>query len=107
LAKEIYAVRSTTEDSSFNFMSNKIPGAQNNPINYFENWASAIHTFNDALKKPGTYTKDKKTYKSGFVDYDFWYNLVTEMNNIASMGQDIEFAGVTLDGSLERASELI
>ena len=50
LAKEIYAVRSTTEDSSFSFMSNKIPGAQNNPINYFNNWAQAIHTFNDALK---------------------------------------------------------
>jgi hypothetical protein len=27
LAKEILAVRSTTEDSSFSFMSNKIPGA--------------------------------------------------------------------------------
>jgi hypothetical protein len=27
LAKEILAVRSTSEDSSFSFMSNKIPGA--------------------------------------------------------------------------------
>ena len=107
LAKEIYAVRSTTEDSSFNFMSNSIPAAQNNPINYYNNWAKAIHTFNDALKTPGTYTKEGKSYKSGFVDYDYWYNLVTEMNNIAKLGGDIEFAGVTLDGSLERASELI
>ena len=107
LAKEIYAVRSTTEDSSFSFMSNKIPGAQNNPINYFNNWVQAIHTFNDALKTQGTYTKGGKTYQSGFVDYDFWYNLVTEMNNIAALGGNIEFAGEELDGSLEAASKLI
>ena len=42
LAKEILAVRSTSEDAGFNFMSNKIPGAQNNPINYFNNWAKAL-----------------------------------------------------------------
>ena len=107
LAKEIYAVRSTSEDSSFNFMSNAIPSGQNNPINYYKNWASAIRTFNDALKNKGSYTKDGKTYKSGFVDYDYWYNLVTEMNNIAALGGNIEFAGETLDGSLEAASKLI
>ena len=107
LAKEIYAVRSTTEDSSFSFMSNKIPGGQNNPINYFNDWAQAIHTFNDALKSPGTYTRGGENYESGFVDYSFWYNLVTEMNNIAALGGDIVFAGETLDGSLEAASNLI
>ena len=107
LAKEIYAVRSTTEDSSFSFMSNKIPGAQNNPINYFNNWASAIRTFNDALKNQKTYFEGGKSFQSGVVDYDFWYNLVTEMNNIAALGGDIEFAGHTLDGSLEAAAALI
>lgn len=107
LAKEIYAVRSTTEDSSFSFMSNKIPGAQNNPINYYNDWAKAINTFNDALANQGTYTRDGKTVRSGFVDYQYWYNLVTEMNNIAALGGNIEFAGETLDGSLEAASKLI
>lgn len=108
LAKEIYAVRSTTDDSSFSFMSNKIPGAQNNPINYFSNWAKAIHTFNDALKTQGTYTRNGETFESGFVDYDFWYNLVTEMNNIAKVsGTEIEFAGERLNGDLTAASALI
>ena len=35
-----------------------------NPINYFNDWAKAIHTFNDAMKTKGTYTKDGKKYKS-------------------------------------------
>lgn len=109
LAEEILAVRSTSEDASFSFMSNKIPGAQNNPINYFNDWAKAIHTFNDALKNKerGKYTKDGKTHESGFVDYQDWYNLVTEMNNIAALGGPIKFAGQELDGSLEAAAALI
>ena len=107
LAKEILAVRSTSEDSGFSFMSNKIPGSQNNPLNYYNDWAKAIHTFNEALKGKGTYTKEGKSYTSGFVDYDYWYNLVTEMNNIAKLGGPIQFAGETLDGSLEAASKLI
>ena len=108
LAKEILAVRSTTEDDSFNFMSNKIPAAQNNPINYYNNWSKAIKTVNDALKNQGSYTRDGKTVKSGFIDYQDWYNIATEMNNIARIsGKEIEFAGVTLDGSLETASKLI
>jgi len=71
LAEEILAVRSTSEDASFNFMSNKIPGGQNNPINYYNNWAKAIHTFNDAIKNKerGKYVRGGKTYESGFVDY--------------------------------------
>ena len=116
LAEEILAVRSTSEDASFNFMSNKIPGGQNNPINYYKNWASAIHTFNDAIKNKerGKYVREGKTYESGFVDYQDWYNLVTEMNNIAGIskqtitfGRDIEGNAFELDGSLEAASALI
>lgn len=109
VATQILAIRSTQEDASFNFMSNKIPGAQNNPINYYNNWAKAIHTFNDAVKNKerGQYVRGGKTYESGFVDYEFWYNLVTEMNNIAAKGGEIEFAGEKLDGSLEAASRLI
>jgi hypothetical protein len=43
-------------------MSNKIPGAQNNPINYFNNWAQAIQTLDTALNK--TNGKDK-----GLINY--------------------------------------
>ena len=109
LAKEILAVRSTTEDSSFNFMSNSIPGAQNNPINYFNNWAKAIKGFNDALKNKerGSYTRDGETIQSGFIDYQDWYNMITEMNNLASESHKITFAGQELDGSLEAAAKLI
>jgi len=42
VAQEILAVRSTQEDSSFNFMSNDIPAAQKNPLNYAKNWTEAF-----------------------------------------------------------------
>ena len=105
LAKEILAVRSTTEDDSFNFMSGKIPGAQNNPINYFNNWAQALHTLQEAKK---SYSKDSKgKIHKGLIDYQDWYNIVNEMNNLAALGDDIEVAGVKLDGSMEAAAALI
>lgn len=105
LAKEIYAVRSTTEDSSFNFMQGKIPGAQNNPINYFNNWAQALQILQNAKK---SYSKDSKgNIHKGLIDYQDWYNIVNEMNNLAALGDDIEVAGVKLDGSLEAAAKLI
>ena len=103
LAKEIQAVRSTQEDSSFNFMSNKIPAAQNNPLNYYKSWSSAFHKIQDAFKTSTV----KKNGKAGFIDYEDWYNIVTEMNNIAKLGEPIEVAGYTLDGSLKSAAALI
>jgi len=39
--------------------------------------------------------------------YEDWYNIVTELNYMASLGQPIEFAGERLDGSLEGAARLI
>jgi uncharacterized damage-inducible protein DinB len=69
LAKEILAVRSTTEDSSFNFMSNKIPSGQNNPLNYWNNWAKGWMTLTEAFNKPETYIKDGKKVKSGLINY--------------------------------------
>lgn len=105
IAKEILAVRATSEDSSFNFMSNSIPAAQNNPLNYFSNWASAIEKIKTAMK---TTTKDTKGKShKGLIDYQDWYNIVTEMNNIAALGGEFEVAGVKLNGSMEAAAELI
>ena len=105
IAKEILAVRATSEDSSFNFMSNSIPAAQNNPLNYFSNWASAIEKIKTAMK---TTTKDTKGKShKGLIDYQDWYNIVTEMNNIAALGGEFEVAGIKLNGSMEAASKLI
>lgn len=106
VAKEILAVRATTEDSSYNFMSNDIPGGQKNPINYINNWAKAFTTIRDAAKEITTDTKGNKT--GGFIDYQDWYNIANEMNRMAGkVGSDFEFAGVKLDGSLEAAAALI
>ena len=104
LAKEILAVRMTKEDSSYNFMSNKIPGAQQNQLNYYQNWATAAQKVNDAFD----ISKNSKNGQTGFIDYQDWYNIVNEINHIAgATGTKIEIAGVTLDGKLENAALLI
>jgi hypothetical protein len=48
LAKEIAAIRATSEDSSFNFLDQDIPGAMNNPLNYVKNWSNAWNELRDA-----------------------------------------------------------
>jgi len=47
-----------------------------------------------------------KTHK-GLIDYQDYYNIITELNNLAGISGDIELAGVTLNGSMEAAAELI
>jgi hypothetical protein len=88
-----------------NFMSNKIPAAQENPLNYYKNWATAIKSLNTAMK---TSAKDSraKTHK-GLIDYTDFYNIVTEMNNLAALGGDIKLGAYTLNGDLESAAKLI
>ena len=76
VAEEIARVRATSEDDSFNFMSNKIPAAQNNPLNYFSNWGKAWKTLRDSFKAKG---KDKAK-----IDYQDFYNMITEMGNLAA-----------------------
>ena len=104
LAKEILAVRSTAEDDSFNFMSNKIPAAQNNPLNYAKNLTQAFQTFRDAFKTSNV----KKNGKAGFMDYEDWYNIVTEFNNMATKDAPIILSdAIKLDGTLTAASKAI
>ena len=100
VAKEILAVRSTAEDSSFNFMSNEIPGGQNNPINYAENWGKAWATLRDAFSATG---KDKAK-----IEYEDFYNIMTEMGRIAEVsGQPIKIGADKFVTDAESAAELI
>ena len=112
IAQEILLARSTSADDSFNFMSNDIPAAQNNPLNYYKNWSEAIKTLNTAMK---TSARDSsgKTHK-GLIDYTDFYNIVNEVNNLAGMmgqavtvGYDINKDAIQLDGSMESAAALI
>ena len=112
LATEINAIRATSKDDSANFMSNSIPDAQNNPINYYENWAKALSAVKTAKSESVKDSKGKT--HTGLIEYQDFYNIVTELNNIAGMteqgitiGSKIEGNAVTLDGSLEKASQLI
>jgi len=98
VAEEIARVRATSEDGSFSFMSGKIPGGQNNPLNYYNNWASALKKLQEAMKTKSK-TSDGKVHK-GLIDYADWYNIVTEMNNIAKLGGPIKLGAYTLTGDL-------
>jgi len=44
-------------------------------------------------------TSDGKTHK-GLIDYQDWYNIVTEMNNMAKLGKPIKVGAYTLSGDL-------
>lgn len=100
LAQQIAEVRATSEDDSFNFMSNKIPGGQNNPLNYFENWGKAWKTLRDSFKAKG---KDKAK-----IEYEDFYNIITEMGHLAEIsGQPIKVGANQFVTDAESASKLI
>ena len=94
IAEQIAQVRATTEDSSMNFMSNKIPAAQNNPLNYFQNWATAWQTL-------------QKSKKTNTIDYTAFYNIVTEMGNLAEKSGAITVGAGTVLNNSKDAAKLI
>ena len=95
LAEQIKAVRSTSEDDSFNFMSNEIPAAQKNPLNYLSNWSTAWSTITESAK-------------SGYMDYTDFYNIITEMGNIAQKsGTEINLGAGQFVADAESAADLI
>ena len=80
---------------SYNFMDQKLPDDMQGPINYWNSVGEAFAAMNEASS-------------TGRMAVQDFYNIVTEMNNlIALSGEQIELAGVTLDGSAEAAAELI
>ena len=98
LAEEILAVRATSEDDSFDFINQKLPGGMNNPLTYMNAVAEGWREFRDATKEDG----------SGIIDYQKFYNMANEANNVAKItGQAFDFLGYTLDGGIENLSELM
>ena len=97
LAKEIKEVRSTTEDSSFNFMDNELPSSFSNPANFYSSMFEARDTLSKALSDTST-----------GINYDDFYNMVTTFNSIAgTAGTEIEIAGMTFDGKASTAASYI
>jgi len=69
IAKEILAVRSTTDDKSFDFMSGKLPTGLQNPIDYWNSAGKAYKAINEAGK-------------TGYMEIQDYYNIVNEMANL-------------------------
>ena len=97
LAKEIKATRSTTEDSSFNFMDNSVPSSFSNPANFYSSMFEARDTLQKALSDTST-----------GISYDDFYNMVTTFNDIAGKaGTTFEIAGMELNGDASTAANYI
>ena len=97
LNREIMEVRATTESDDFKFMDNNIPSGQNNPLNYWENWGKAMK----AIKE--TTEGDSK----GFMDYKDFYNIITQMGQLASESNKITIGGKEVLANSEDAADLI
>ena len=94
IAKEILAVRSTSEDDSFNFMNQNIPAGQNNPLNYMASWKTAFDSI-------------KQAKRSGSMDYKDFYNFVTEVGHLAEItGKAIPLGKKSVENS-QQAADLI
>jgi len=117
LAREINAERATSKDDSFDFMNNKIPAGQENPLTYAKNLTKAFKAINDAYKVKNTYDLNAggvKRTRTGYMGYEDFYNIVNELNNMAAVsghaiqiGHTIEGNAYELDGTLESASNFI
>ena len=97
--KDVAEIRATTESDDFKFMDNKIPSGQNNPINYLNNWSEAFKKMNEAGKASGK-MKNK-------MDYSDFYNIITEMGNLAQQTGEIKLSGDTVLHNMEDAAALI
>ena len=100
LAEKINMTRSIdTEDDSFKFMEGKIPEAQNNPLNYWNNWAKAFDAMKTAGKQKG---KAKNT-----IGYQDFYNIVSEMGRLAELSGKAVTLGEHVVSNSETAANLI
>ena len=99
LVQKIQNIRATTEDDSFKFMDNEIPSGQNNPINYMESWADAYSAMKDSISGGSG--------KTGYMDYSDFYNLATEMGNLAEITDEAVSFGTKTLKNAQDAADLI
>ena len=97
LAQQIAEARGVTEDDSFKFMEQAIPSGQNNPLNYWENWGKAYKAINEASTGAN----------KGKMDYSDFYNLITEMGNLANITGDAIQIGENVKVNAENVASLI
>ena len=101
VAKEILAVRSQTDDNSFKFMDQALPGGQNNPLNYYDAMNKANKAISDAFNM-------KEGGGKGYMGYQDFYNIVTQINQMAAVSkQKIKIGAYTLSGNMQDAANLI
>jgi len=80
-------------------MENSIPSGQNNPLNYFENWATAYEKMRESIKGG----KGKK----GYMAYEDFYNIITEMGEIAKLSGEAVHLGKATVEDAQTAADLI
>jgi len=80
-------------------MSNDIPAAQNNPLNYWNNWAKAYEVIHTSMSGG----KGQK----GYMGYQDFYNIITEMGNLAEATGNAIPIGEHILSNSEDAADLI
>lgn len=106
LYKEIQVAQMDSAES-YNFMGRSLPQGMQGVKNYWDSWGTAFKTLNEIANEQNKDLKSGETRKDPMIEIQDFYNMVTEMNNLAAMSGEIEFLGYKLDGSLESASKLI
>ena len=95
VAEKIAAIRATTEDSSYSFMDQSMPGGFQNPINYWESWGKAMKSIQEAGE-------------NGYIGIQDYYNMITHIQDLAvQTGKDMKFMGMTISQDGTSAAELI
>ena len=95
VAEKIAAIRATTEDSSYSFMDQNMPGGFQNPINYWESWGKAMKSI-------------QETGENGYIGIQDYYNMITHIQDLAvQTGKDMKFMGMTISQDGTSAAELI
>jgi len=67
LAKQIAAVRATTDEESFSWYDEELPAGMNNPLNYISSWQDSIEMLRNASE-------------SGVADFKGMVNTAKQIN---------------------------
>ena len=95
LAKQIAAVRATTDEESFSWYDEELPAGMNNPLNYISSWQDSIEMLRNASE-------------SGVADFKGMVNTAKQINAQAkALNTTLSFCGYELDGSTEALDAII